>query len=570
MGEVLNLPDLEWIKKLFNSVQAGIVIIDSTNKKIIDMNSAASLLLGQRKEEVVGKSCDAFFCKSIEGCPIDKGLDLEEIETTILRPDGSKRIVLKTVTTLFCESKKYYVENFIDVTHLKDQEAALQKVEKELLIRNRIANIFITMPNGEMYGAVLGVVLEALQSKYGIFGYIDETGDMIAPSMTRDVWDQCKMENKTMRFPRDCWAGIWGQAMIQKKTLFSNNSMNVPAGHIPMVRVISTPIVHDSELIGVFSVANKETDYTDEDIKLLEMISNKVAPLLHARLQRDKAIKELTQSEQKYRQLFEYSPVGIYEVDFINNRFTDVNEVMCYYLGYTKEEFLKTTPFAILTPESQQRFALRLQKLLDGEPVEPVVEYSVVGKNKQAFWVLLNIQYRKDEEGNIVSAHVVANDITKLKETQFRLIREKEKTQLYLDLAPAIFVVLDPEANIIMMNNFGRDLLKIEGDPTKESWESFFISEEDKAFMRDELANLFRGKKDSISCEIRMVTRTNSLIDIIWTCKLIRKGDELQALCAGDDITAEKNATRELNKIWESQIQRLTQSLDNLSLLSEV
>ncbi|MBE0518997.1 MAG: hypothetical protein IH630_07225 [Thermoplasmata archaeon] len=52
-----------------------------------------------------------------------------------------------------------------------------------------------------MYNEVLKILLKDTNSRHGFFGYIDENGSMVAPSMTRDIWDQCQIPGKTYIFP---------------------------------------------------------------------------------------------------------------------------------------------------------------------------------------------------------------------------------------------------------------------------------------------------------------------------------------------------------------------------------
>ena len=60
---------------------------------------------------------------------------------------------------------------------------------------------------------------ESTGSEYGVFGFIDERGDLVAPSMTRDIWDKCQMPEKSIVFPREEWGGIWGRALREAKSL---------------------------------------------------------------------------------------------------------------------------------------------------------------------------------------------------------------------------------------------------------------------------------------------------------------------------------------------------------------
>ncbi len=218
------------------------------------------------------------------------------------------------------------------------------RAEQRLGVRNRIANIFLTVPNDEMYGEVLQVVLEVMDSAYGIFGYLDEDGTMACPSMTRDVWEKCQVPDKTIRFPRETWGdSIWGRAVSEKRSLYSNEPGQVPEGHVPIHRVLVVPILFQGEGIGQVVVAEKATDYVVRDQEKLEAIAGYIAPVLHARLQRDREDQARRRAEDA--------------VAAERQRLFSLLETMPAYLG-------------LLTPDYQVAFANRYFKEKFGEPGE--------------------------------------------------------------------------------------------------------------------------------------------------------------------------------------------------------
>ncbi|UCF15630.1 MAG: GAF domain-containing protein [Phycisphaerales bacterium] len=176
---------------------------------------------------------------------------------------------------------------------------ARMRTERQLHLRNRIAEVFLTLPDDRMYGEVLEVLREALGSEYGFFGYIDEAGDLVCPSLTRDIWERCEMPDKTIVFARETWGDtIWARAITSAKSQLSNSPLKTPAGHVKIDRVLNVPVVYDEKSIGIIAVANKRSDYTLDDQKLLESIAGFVAPVLHARLQR---VQDLAQIESLAR-----------------------------------------------------------------------------------------------------------------------------------------------------------------------------------------------------------------------------------------------------------------------------
>jgi len=174
--------------------------------------------------------------------------------------------------------------------------------KQEISLRDKITEMFHKFPDDQMYPEVLEILLEVLESKMGYFGYIDENGDMITPSLTRDIyWEKCEIPDKGILYKKKSWAGAWGESLRQKKTVISNGPFKFPEGHIVLTNVMCVPIFYQSEVIGQLTLGNKITGYTKWDQRLVETIANHISPILHARLDRDKMEKERKRMEQELK-----------------------------------------------------------------------------------------------------------------------------------------------------------------------------------------------------------------------------------------------------------------------------
>jgi PAS domain S-box-containing protein len=106
---------------------------------IIAANPEAQRMTGFSEAEMTGHLCHKFICPAEEGkCPIgDLGLKVDRAERVLMSRDGSKVPVLKTVTEMQVGREKYYIENFIDMTQLKDAENTLLAYFRESTLRIR-------------------------------------------------------------------------------------------------------------------------------------------------------------------------------------------------------------------------------------------------------------------------------------------------------------------------------------------------------------------------------------------------------------------------------------------------
>lgn len=166
-------------------------------------------------------------------------------------------------------------------------------------LRERLTSILLTTPEEEMYADVLDLVRERFASTFGFFGYVSTSGDLVCPSMTRDIFPQCQVPDKSIVFPRAIWGGLWGRILIEQRSLLKNEAHAVPQGHLPIERSFGSPILYRGELIGSLHLANRNTDYQPEDVALLEEIAAFLAPVLNARLRRDEEERRRRDAEER-------------------------------------------------------------------------------------------------------------------------------------------------------------------------------------------------------------------------------------------------------------------------------
>ncbi len=187
------------------------------------------------------------------------------------------------------------------------QESTIEERTFQLSVQNQINNVFLTITDDNMYVEVLNILLHTLKSKFGIFGHLDDDGNLVVPNILTTDRDQQQSREKNIKFLREAWGDTtWSQAINEKRITWSNKPVtDIIEGYIPINRYISLPIINMDTVIGLIQVANKKSDYTDKDLELIEMIGIHIAPILNARLQRDKAENERKFADEKIQQQFD-------------------------------------------------------------------------------------------------------------------------------------------------------------------------------------------------------------------------------------------------------------------------
>lgn len=324
-----------------------------------------------------------------------------------------------------------------DVTDRKRTEAALAASERDLALHNAVAEIFLTTPDDEMYEKVLEVVLGALESEIGIFGYLDEDGSLVVPSMTSAVLDRCDMDDGRIVFPREMWAGSWGEALSSRRSVLANRPGSVPPGHIAISRSIFVPIAHHGEVVGLLAVANRRQDYTASDLRELEGIAGHIGPILHARLARDRLEEDrritnraLAASEARYRAIVQQ------QTEFVARFLPDmtltfVNDALCSYSGSTREELIGRSLSEFLPPEEQGKVERHLATLMPDRPVG-TNEISWVTPAGETRWVSFVNHAFFDEDGALSEYQSVGRDVTDRHEHERELERALAEKEILL------------------------------------------------------------------------------------------------------------------------------------------
>jgi PAS domain S-box-containing protein len=161
------------------NLPAGIMLIDSSTRRIESVNKQTTSLFGASDDQILGKICHNFICPASEGeCPIcDQGKAIDNSEREIIRKDGTRLPVLKSVIPITIKGKEKLLEYFVDISDRKKAENKLRESEE------KYRKLVTTAPYGIQFTDIEGKIIFSNPAHHKIQGYAD--GELIG----KYIWD---------------------------------------------------------------------------------------------------------------------------------------------------------------------------------------------------------------------------------------------------------------------------------------------------------------------------------------------------------------------------------------------
>jgi PAS domain S-box-containing protein len=265
-----------------------------------------STILGYEQDELLGVS-------ALEKIHHDDKLRVQQLFSHILleneksgrfgyrfrHKNGSWKHLEGTIKNLLDNpAVKGIVINSHDVTHRKAYEEMLVSQEQNLKIRNQIANAFIVSGDKEIFRNVLEVFLQAFQSSFGFFCSANNSGNMISKTLINNR-KEVNFQTKQHKIKIENLNNSWSESLRKKQTLIQNSEFEIPGNHIRLKNSISGIILHQNETLGQIVLGNKNGDFTDKDIHLMEELCHYISPLLKSSLKEFQHKTDLLAAKEK-------------------------------------------------------------------------------------------------------------------------------------------------------------------------------------------------------------------------------------------------------------------------------
>jgi two-component system NtrC family sensor kinase len=273
--------------------------------------------------------------------------------------------------------------------------------------------------------------------------------------------------------------------------------------------------------------------------------------------ERKKFEKDLRESEEKYRTLFERVRHGLF-ISSKEGKFLDCNQAMWGLLGYQdKEEFLKIdiAKDLYVNPEDRKAFMASVERL--GFIKDFEVEFKK--KNRERITVLLTATAKRDEKGTTIGYEGLNIDITDRKKMERELKEANDFLMNLIESSVDGIIVTDMKGDILIFNKGAEDLLGYQAEEVvgKMNIRGIYQPGVAKEVMDKLRSPDFGGVGKLTSFSIFHRRKDGELIEGDLSASLIydEKGNVIASIGIFKDLRERLKMERELHEIQQALLQ---------------
>ncbi|MCK5150702.1 MAG: PAS domain S-box protein, partial [Candidatus Thorarchaeota archaeon] len=517
------------LRSIFNSTLEGIILSDETGD-IVEWNKAQEDIFGIRKEEALGRKLwdvqysmlpeerrtpEAYsgFVESIQKYfeTGDAPWLHHVVEATITLANGETGVIQQFAAPIKT-SKGYALCAFIhDITERRRAER--KRIESE----KRYKALFDETNDGVAILDLDGTHLDFNEKTAELLGYTREDliGKSIDMTVVEDQQEEAKKRLKQL---------LAGEKLpIYERTLKRKDGSEIPVE-------INISLVRDEE----------------ENPLHLQSIMRDISSRRQSEI-------ELKESEQKWRLLAEESIQGIAILQDQNMVYA--NPAYANIVGRSVEELNNLDSegvWSIIHPDDREGRKAGIRRYAETKELAQSSVFRIVRPDGETRWIDGGISII--DFGGKPAMQRTAIDITNRMLAEKAVAAERDRAEMYLQMAGVIFLALDIDGDVTLINRKGTEVLGYSSDELLGKPWFDLIPEEFRHEGKGNFNKIIQGELEQIEyIEREVITRSGEKKLIAWHSSVLKdsEGKITGVISSGEDITEKRAAQMELKASQE-------------------
>lgn len=387
-----------------------------------------------------------------------------------------------------------------------------------------------------------------------IYFYNEDKREFTLNTWSREVMKECAVAGSQQVYQLEK-TGIWGEAVRQRKPIIVQDypsphplKKGYPTGHVHLRNFLTVPVFQQDRIVAVIGVANKQTDYAEDDIRQLTLLIDAVWRM--AEQKRTEAA--LQENEAVLRSFLNAVTESALLMDR-QGRVLAANETVAKRMGTTLEQLVGSGALDLLPPGVAQERRAHLDAVFrTGVPAR--------FQDERRGRVIDNSLYPVfDPSGTAIA--IIGIDITEQVQAAKAIEQSEKKHRMLYDSAIDGILILDLQGHIIDCNRTAHERLGYGREELLALHVSQLDPPEYAAQVGDRMKRL--GEQGRLIMESAHIRRDGTVMPVEINARVIDYEGRQAIFSIVRDITERKLAEQERERLI-AQLQKALAEIKTL------